>query len=135
MIAGADMGHDFDGLFPPGGHQEVDLEGDTIRVDRSPGSKQGQDHQIMEPTLHRLPLSIASGRWFDVSVKQVIGDHRVELEADRFRLFSDVDQDAIGDGLGTRVGVDDVPALMLIHCRNQLASEVTAFQTDYESLL
>ena len=101
MITGADVGDDFDGFLAPWSHQEVDLEGDPVGVHSSPGGKQRQDHQVMEPAGDRLPLSIESGRWFDVSVKQMIGDHRVELEADSFRLFGDVDQDAICDSLVT----------------------------------
>jgi len=101
VVTGADVGDDFDGFLAPWSHQEVDLEGDAVRIDGAPCGKQRQDHQIMEPAGDGLPLSIESGRWFDVSVKQMLGDHRVELEADSFRLFGDVDQDAIGDGLGT----------------------------------
>ena len=101
VVTGANMGDDIDDFFPSWSHQEVDLEGDPVGVHSFPGGKQRQDHQIMEPAADGLPLSIESGWWFDVSVKQVIGDHRLELEADSFRLLGDVDQDAIGDGLGT----------------------------------
>ena len=135
MITGADVGDDFDGLLASRSHQEVDFEGDPVGVDGLPGGKQRQNHQVMEAAGDGLPLSIESGRWFNVSVEQVIGDHRVKPEADSLRSFGDVDQDAIGDGLGTRVGVNDVPAFIFIHYRNQLASEGTAFQTDYENSL
>ena len=101
VVTGADVGDDFDGFLAPRSHQEVDLEGDPVGVHSFPGGKQRQNHQVVEAAGDGLPLSIESGRWFHVSVKQMIGDHRVELEADSFRLFGDVDQDAIGDGLGT----------------------------------
>lgn len=87
------------------------------------------------PVWVSLPLPLTTGRWLDTTVEQVIGDHRMKFEANSLRLFGDVDKDAIGDGLGTRVGVDNVPAFVFIHCRNELASKGTAFQTDYENSL
>jgi len=135
VVTGADVGEDFDVFLAPRSHQEVDLEGDAVRVHGTPRGEQRQNHQVMEPASDGLAFTIETFGDFDIAVEQMIGHHRVELEADSFRLFGDVDQDAVGDGLGTRIGVDDVPAFIFTHCRNQLASEGTAFQTDYENSL
>jgi len=118
MITGADVGDDFDGLLASWGHQEVDFEGDPVRVDGFPGSEQRQNHQIMEPAGDRLPFSLESGRDFDIAVEQVIGHDGVELEADSLRLFGDVYQHAIGNRLLAGIGINDVPAVILRHCQH-----------------
>jgi len=69
MITGANMGDDFDGFLASRSHQEVNLEGDPVGVHSFPGGKQRQNHQVVEAAGDGLPLSIESGRWFDVSVK------------------------------------------------------------------
>jgi len=48
VVTGADVSDDIDGFFPPWSHQEVDLEGDPVRVHGFPGSEQRQNHQIMD---------------------------------------------------------------------------------------
>jgi hypothetical protein len=72
VITGADVGDNLDGFLASRSHQEVDLEGDAVRVHGSPGGKQRQNHQIMKPAGDRLSLSIKSGRHFDIAVEQVV---------------------------------------------------------------
>ena len=115
MIAGADMGDDFDGFLASWGHQKVDLEGDSVRVHSFPGSEQRQNHEIMKAAGGRLSLTLESGRHFDIAVDQVIRNDGAELEADSFCLFGDVDQDAIGNRLLPGIGINDVPAVISRH--------------------
>jgi len=108
VVTRADVGDDFDGFFPSRGHQEVDLEGDAIRVDGAPRGKKRQDHQVMEPAGDGLAFSFEAGRDFDIAVEQVVGHDSVELEADSLRRFGDIDQDAVGNRLLPGIGVDEV---------------------------
>ena len=128
MVTGADMGDDFDSFFPSWSHQEVDLEGDAVRVHGSPGSEQRQDHQIMEAAGGRLPFTLESGRDFDIAVEQVIGHDGVEFEADSLRSFGDVDQHAIGNRLLSGIGINDVPAVILRHCQHRPGFAQATFQ-------
>jgi len=101
VVTWADVGDDFDGFLAPRNHQEVDLEGDPVGVHHFPGGKQRQNHQVMEPAGDRLPLSIETFGDFDIAVEQVVRYDSMELEPDSLRGFGDVDQDPVGDGLGT----------------------------------
>jgi len=121
MIAGADMGDDFDDFLASWGHQEVDLKGDPVSVDSLPGSKQRQNHQIMEPARHRLSLSDQTLGRFDVSIEQMIGYDGMKPEADSLRSFGDVDQHAIGNRLLSGIGVNDVPAVISPHFQHHPA--------------
>jgi len=98
----------FDGFLASRGHQEVDLEGDAVRVDTAPCGEQGQNHQVMKPACHGLAFSFKPGRWLEVSVEQVRSDHRLNLETDPFRFPGDVDQHPVINGLLTGVAEDQV---------------------------
>jgi len=127
------MGDDFDGFLASRGHQEVDLEGDAIRVYGSPGSEQGQNYQIMKAAGGRLSLTLESGRDFDIAVEQVIGHDGVELEADSFCGFGDVDQDAVKNGLSPGITVNDVPAVILRHCQHRPGFAQATFRSAHGS--
>ena len=43
VVTGADVGDDFDGFLAPRSHQEVDLEGDAVRVHGAPCGEQRQE--------------------------------------------------------------------------------------------
>jgi len=135
MITGADMGDDINGLLPAWSHQKVDLEGDAVGVHGSPGGKQRQNHQIMEPACHRLPFSLESGRDFDVSVEQVIRDDGVEPEPDSLRGFGDVYQHAIGNRLLAGIGINDVPAVILRHCQHHPAFDQATLRPAHGNFL
>jgi len=115
VITGADVGDDLDGFLASRSHQKVDLEGDPVRVHGSPGSKQRQNHQIMESADDRLPLTFETIGNFDIAMEQVIGDHGVELEADSLRSFGDVYQHTIGNRLLPGIGINNVPAVISRH--------------------
>jgi len=62
----------------------------------------------MEPAGDGLSFSFKTFWHFDRAVEQMVGHDGVELEADSLRLFCGIDQDAIGNGLGPSIGVDEV---------------------------
>ena len=133
MITGADVGDDFDSFFPAWSHQEVDFEGDPVRVHGSPGSEQRQNHQIMKPAGDGLPFTLESSGHFDIAVEQVIGNHGVEFEADSLRGFGDVDKDAIGNRVLAGIGINDVPAVILRHCQHLLGFDQATGQASPEN--
>ena len=133
MITGADVGDYFDGFFPSRSHQEVDLEGHPVRIHGSPGSEQGQNHQVMKPAGDRLAFTLESGRDFDIAVEQMVRDHGVELEADSLRSFGDVDQDAIGNRLLPRITINDIPVVILRHCQHHPGFDQATFRCVHES--
>jgi len=133
VITGADVSDDFDGFLASWSHQEINLEGDPVGVDGFPGRKERQNHQIMEPARHGLAFTFESGRRLDIAVEQVIRNHRVEPEADGLRLFGDVDQDAVLDGLRPCIGVDEVPVVISRHFQHHPASDLAVAQAYSEN--
>lgn len=115
MVAGADMDDDLDCLLPSWGHQEVDLEGDPVRVDGPPGSEQRQNHQIVESARYRLTLVVERGWGLYIMMKEVVRDDGVVLEADGHRGFGDVDQDPVGNGLLSGIRINDIPTVISRH--------------------
>jgi len=128
VITGADMGDDFDRFLASRSHQEVDFEGDPVRVHGSPGSKQRQNHQIMESAGDRLSLTFQSRGHFDISMEQMVGDDGVELEADSLRSFGDVDQHPVGNRLLSGITINDVPAVILWHFQHHPAFDQATFR-------
>jgi len=135
VITGADMGDNLDGFLASWGHQEVDLEGDAVRVDSFPGSEQGQNHQIMEPAGDRLSLTLETFGNFDIAVEQVIRDDGAELEADSLRLFGDVDQDAVKNGLCPGITINEVPAVICRHFQHHPAFDQATFRPSHGNFL
>jgi len=133
VITWADVGDDIDSFFPSRGHQEVDFEGDAVRVGGFPGSEQRQNHQIMESAGDGLPFTIESSRYFDIAVEQVIGHDGVKLEADSFCSFGDVYQHAIGNRLLSGIGINYVPTVILRHFQHRPGFAQATFRSAHGS--